>query len=464
MRAALRPLRHRDYRLLALSLVASLVGAGVLGGALVWQVVALGGGPAQLGWVTTAQAGGVLVTALPGGVLADRLPQRAILLTVEAVKALAIGGCAVLSLTGQLHIGHLVGAALLGGIADGLYYPAYSAFLPKLVPAEDLLPANGLEGAFRPTLLTAIGPAAAGAVVAAVSPGAALALAALGAAVAAGALLPARVPEVMPGRVGDMVRGEESAEASGDAVAVGIGAGAGAGIGAEDRVATGAPKPPHPVASVLRDLLEGFRFMVVTPWLWATLGFASLAVLAIMGPFDVLLPFAIKDHAGGGPGDHAFVLGAFGVGGAIAALVVASRPMPRRYLTLMILLWGWGSLPVIILGVTSSIAVMVAAAFAVGATFQAATVIWGTLLQRRVPPALLGRVSSLDFFVSLLFMPISMALAVPVSSVIGLSGTFVGAGAIPAVLAIVFIVVAKLPADEIAHPLDTAVAPERERR
>jgi hypothetical protein len=40
-------------------------------------------------------------------------------------------------------------------------------------------------------------------------------------------------------------------------------------------------------------------------------------------------------------------------------------------------------------------------------------VIWGTLLQRRVPPHLLGRVSSLDFFVSLALMPVSMALAGP---------------------------------------------------
>jgi DHA3 family tetracycline resistance protein-like MFS transporter len=31
-------------------------------------------------------------------------------------------------------------------------------------------------------------------------------------------------------------------------------------------------------------------------------------------------------------------------------------------------------------------------------------VIWGTLLQRRVPKEMLGRVSSLDFFVSLVFM------------------------------------------------------------
>ncbi|MDO5711840.1 MAG: MFS transporter [Micrococcales bacterium] len=444
--AALRPLRHRDYRLLAASLVASLFGAGVLVVALVWQVVALGGGPGQLGWVTTAQAGGLLITALPGGVLADRLPQRVILLCVEGVKAVAIGGCAALSLTGQLHLGHLIAAALVGGVADGLYYPAYSAFLPKLVPAEDLLPANGLEGIFRPTLLNAVGPAVAGAVVAAISPGAALTLAALGAALAAGALLPVQVPGDMPGRVTDAATAVRTGDNADDSCAP--------GAGSDSRPTDQGTPHVHPVASVLTDLLDGFRFMVATPWLWATLGFASLAVLAIMGPFDVLLPFAIKDHAGGGPSDHALVLAAFGIGGALGSLVVASRPMPRRYLTSMILLWGWGSLPVVLMGTTGSIWVMVSAAFVVGAAFQAATVIWGTLLQRRVPAALLGRVSSLDFFVSLLFMPISMALAVPVSSVVGLSGTFVAAGAVPATLAMVFIYVAKLPADEIAHPLD----------
>ncbi len=440
---ALRPLRHRDYRLLAASLVASLFGAGVLVVALVWQVVGLGGGPAQLAWVTTAQAGGMLITALPGGVLADRLPQRAILLSVETVKALAIGICAVLSLTGQLHIAHLVVAALIGGVADGLYYPAYSAFLPKLVPAADLLPANGLEGVFRPTLLNAIGPATAGGVIAALSPGAALGLASAGAAIAASALVPLRVPDNMPGRI--------------------TGA-----VAAPDPVMTPADAPPErstsrlqsmasPMRSVIRDLVEGFRFMVATPWLWATLGFACLMVLAIMGPVDVLLPFAIKDHAGGGPGDHALVLAAFGAGGAIGSLVVASRAMPRRYLTLMILCWGWGGLPLVLIGFTGSVWVMAVSAFTVGLTFQAATVIWGTLLQRRVPPALLGRVSSLDFFVSLLFMPISMALAVPVSSLIGLTNTFIVAGVAPALLALIFIYVARLPADEIAHPLDSSL-------
>ena len=88
-------------------------------------------------------------------------------------------------------------------------------------------------------------------------------------------------------------------------------------------------------------------------------------------------------------------------------------------------------------------------------------VIWGTLLQRRVPPHLLGRVSSLDFFVSLALMPVSMAVAGPVGEWIGIPMTFVLAGAVPVFLAVAAILAWRLPADEIAHPLDPApAAPE----
>jgi MFS family permease len=96
---------------------------------------------------------------------------------------------------------------------------------------------------------------------------------------------------------------------------------------------------------------------------------------------------------------------------------------------------------------------MAVALFLTGFTGSAAQVIWGTLLQRRVPAALLGRVSSLDFFVSLLLMPVSMALAGPLSELIGLRNTFFIAGLVPGVVAVVAILWARLPADEVAHPL-----------
>jgi MFS family permease len=411
---ALSPLRHSAYRLLALSLALSLLTQGLWAIAVVWQVVALDGGPAALSVVTGLSAGGMLATTLIGGALADRTPQRRLLLAVALVQAAVVAVAAGLSLTGALELWQLAVVSLVDGVALGVYYPAYSSLVPSLVPAEDLLAANGLEGVVRPVLAQAAGPAAAGFLVASFSPGAALA--ATSAAALAAACCVAALPTTPVRR--------EPGDGS-----------AGGGL--------------------LSDVREGFVYMVRTPWLLATLLFASLMLLVFMGPFEVLVPFAIQD-VGGGPSQHAWVLAAWGVGGAVGSLTVASLRLPRRYLTVMNLLFGLGCVPMVVFAFATDLWPMVVAGAVMGGTFQAGMVIWGTLLQRRVPAALLGRVSSLDFFVSLSFMPLSMALAGTVSEVIGLTATFLVAGLVPPVLAAVAIMAARLPADEIAHPLDLA--------
>jgi MFS family permease len=410
---ALSPLRHPSYRLLAASMALSLLAAGLWAVAVVWQVVALRGGPAALSLVTALGAGGMLASTLLGGALADRIPQRRILLATELVQGLTMAVVAALSLAGASSLGQLAAMSLVAGLAMGLYYPAYSALVPALVPEGDLLAVNGLEGMVRPMLQNAAGPAAAGFLVASISPGAALA------ATAAASLLAATCLWALPTTP---VRRELPADAE-----------AGTGL--------------------LADVREGFVYMVRTPWLLGTLVFASLMLLVFIGPLEVLVPFAIKD-AGGGPTQHAYVLAAFGIGGAVGSLVVASLRLPRRYLTVMNLLWGVGCVPLVVFGLATDLWLMIAAGAVMGATFQAGMVIWGTLLQRRVPPALLGRVSSLDFFVSISFMPLSMALAGTVSQVIGLTATFLVGGLAPVALAVAAVVAARMPADEIAHPLD----------
>jgi MFS family permease len=410
---ALSPLRHPHYRLLAASMALSLLAAGLWAVAVVWQVVALQGDPAALALVTALGAGGMLATTLLGGALADRIPQRRILLATELLQAGAMAVVAALSLGGALHLWQLAAVSVVSGLALGLYYPAYSALVPALVPEGELLAVNGLEGMVRPVLQNAAGPAAAGFLVASLSPGAALA------ATSTASLLAASCLWALP----------------------------------TTRVRRDPPADGEAATGLLADVREGFVYMVRTPWLLATLLFASFMLLVFIGPLEVLVPFAIKD-AGGGPTQHAYVLAAFGIGGAVGSLVVASLRLPRRYLTVMNLLWGLGCIPLAVFGFRADLWIMIAAGAVMGATFQAGMVIWGTLLQRRVPPALLGRVSSLDFFVSLSFMPLSMALAGTVSGVIGLTTTFLLAGLAPPVMAVVAIVVARLPADEIAHPLD----------
>ena len=296
---ALQPLRQRGYRLLAASLGLSLLANGSWAIAVVWQVVALGGGPAEVSLVSGLTAGGTLAVALLGGVLADRVPQRHILLVVALLQAVPVAGVAVLSLSDGLPLWVLAGVGLLGGVGMGLYYPAYSALVPALLPEDELLAANGLEGMMRPLLHQVAGPVAAGLLVEAASPGVALLVTA--AAAAGAALCVAAVPVTR-------IRREPAAV------------------------------PTHPLRAMAADLREGFAYMVRTPWLLATLLFASLMLLVMLGPFEVLAPFAIRDRAGGGPADHALVLTAFGIGGALGSLLISSRPLPRRYLTGMNLL------------------------------------------------------------------------------------------------------------------------------
>jgi MFS family permease len=409
----LRPFVHHEYRLLVTSMAASLFASGLWLVAIVYQVIALDGGPSELSLVAAASSAGLLVSVLLGGVAADRLPKRGVMIGVEVVRVVSAGAAGVLSVLGMLQLWHLAVIAFVIGAAEAFFYPAYSAILPTLLPADELLAANGVEGTLRPIAQQALGPALAGLLIGAFVPGMSLLLAAGIYALALVALLAMRSVPV--------------------------------------------PADPEARSSVLADLAEGFRYLFRTGWLFATLAFASLYVLVLIGPIEVLLPFAVRDQTGGGASSFALVLGAFGVGGAAGSLAVSSWRLPRRYLTAMILLWGAGAAPLTLIGLTRHLWVMAVASFVVGFTGAVAMVIWGTLLQRRVPRHLLGRVSSLDFFVSLALMPVSMALAGPAGEWLGVPMTFVLAGAIPVFLAVAAIVGWRLPADEIAHPLDTPV-------
>ncbi len=413
---ALRPFAEGQYRLLVAALTASLFGSGMWLVAVVWQVIAMDGGPGDLSLVATAAAVGLLAAVLLGGVAADRLPRRSILIAVEATKALTTGVGAALAISGGIEIWHLVVISLVLGLADAFFYPAYSALLPSILPADQLLAANGMEGMLRPVILQAIGPVVASAAISAFSPGHAIAVVALlQAAAVLGLAFLRSIPVVRD------LQGSNSVKAA------------------------------------LVDIREGFRCMVKTPWLLATLLFACAFVLLTMGPIQVLLPFVVRDQLGGGPQAFAYALAAFGLGGAAGSLAVASRRLPRRYLTAMNLAWGLGCLPMMLIGFSSQLWLVIVALALTGFTFSAGNVIWGTLLQRRVPPELLGRVSSLDFFVSLALMPVSMALAGPVGERLGYPLTFALAGSLPLLLAFAAIYLARMPKDELEHPLDTAV-------
>lgn len=408
----LAPFGFREYRLLIAALSVFIFAEGMWAVVMALQVMELDHDPTALSLVATCLSVGLVAFVLVGGIAADRIPQRTIIIAVEAVNCAVVGAVAVLGLLDQLRVWHMAAAAALLGIAAAFFFPAYSAYLPRILPADQLLAANGIEGAVRPVLQRAVGPAVAGVLVGATFP--TLGAVTVAALFAVGLLLLVAARPVTKSLVDEPVR----------------------------------EKP-----RVLSDLRAGFSFMTRTPWLLWTLLFASMFVLVVLGPIEVLLPFIAVERFADGPRMFGLLLAACGIGGALGALAVSSGRLPRRYLTTMMLMWGLGSLFLVVVGRTESFPLMAAALFVVGVTDGAGMVIWGTLLQRRVPPEMIGRVSSLDFFVSLAFMPVSMALAGPLSKVLSMQTIFLIAGVVPIVLAVIALWAAHMPRDEIAHPL-----------
>jgi MFS family permease len=412
-----RPLAHRDFRMLFGAVVLSIFGAGMWAVVMVYTVIDAGGGPVELSVVAAANAVGLLVCAIPGGIAADRIPRRLLLRVVELVNLLAITSIAVAGVFGVVTIPHLAIVAFALGAGAGFFFPAYSAILPRILPPAQLLAANGLEGAIRPAQQQAAGPAAAGMIVAAVLAPAHAAWGVVAAHAVAFVLLLFVGPEPPPSA-------DEQREA------------------------------PSGVRGVFHDLREAVGFTVRTPWLLWTLLFATGWVLVFIGPEEVLLPFVTRDRVGEDPRLFGFLLAIYGIGGVVGSIVVSSMRLPRRYLTVMMGVWGVSTLPFAVVGITHEYWLMALCLFLVGFGFSYGNVIWGTLLQRRVPRHMLGRVSSLDFFVSLALMPLSMALAGPLAQVVPIEWIFIAAGVIPLFLGIIAYLVARMPADEIAHPLD----------
>jgi hypothetical protein len=68
------------------------------------------------------------------------------------------------------------------------------------------------------------------------------------------------------------------------------------------------------------------------------------------------------------------------------------------------------------------------ASLAFNALETAGTIVWATAKQRHVPAALLGRVSSLDWLISIGLLPLSFALTGPVSGLLGARTTLIAAG------------------------------------
>jgi hypothetical protein len=96
--------------------------------------------------------------------------------------------------------------------------------------------------------------------------------------------------------------------------------------------------------------------------------------------------------------------------------------------------WTLATLAVAGYGLATAAWQLMVACLVFNALETAGTIVWATIKQRHVPSSMLGRVSSLDWLISIGLLPISFALTAPVAAALGVRATLVGAGLVGAAI------------------------------
>lgn len=401
-KAWLRPLRERNFRLFFLGQTTSQVGTGMAPVAVAFAVLAHGS-VSDVGYVLAAGTVPVVVLLLVGGVVGDRISRRRLLLEADSLRTLAELGLGLWVLVGHPPLWGFIALAALMGIGQAFFTPAMTGIVPQLLSADLLQQGNALNG-ISTSAGGIVGPAIAGVIVAVSSPGWAI--------LADAATYLVSVISLM------LIRVDWSAA-------------------------------EHPEA-FMALLREGWREFWARAWLWAIVIQWSF-VNALFASFFVLGPLVAKQSLGGASSWGA-ILAAEGTGAVIGGVVML-REHPRRPLLVATLSTLMYPLPLFFLAARSTTAAVAVAAF-VGGLFMAVFMVqWTTTMQREIPAHVLSRVSAYDWFGSLVFAPMGMALAGPVASKIGISRTLIGCGAL-----IILFVVATLLVPSVVR----LTAPARE--
>jgi MFS family permease len=380
--SVLTPLRHRDFRVLWTGMAVSLIGDGIFLVAVAWESYSLWNNPAALSIVGIGMTIPTVLFLLIGGVISDRYDRRFVMASADALRAAAVGAIAVFAAIHALRFWELVALVAVYGIGTAFFTPAFDAIVPDLVPSYDLPPANSLDQFVRPIALRLAGPVVGGALVA-VGAGIAFAVDAVSFAASLVAVL--------------AIARRVSTHGS-------------------NHVSTGA---------ALRD---GLRFVRSRVWLWGTLVSAAIAYFIFLGPTEVLLPFIVKNDLHASARTLGLVFAAGGIGAVGAAIFMGRYGHPRRSVTVMYATWTLATLAIVGYGIARAAWQLMLACLLFNALEAAGTIVWATIKQRHVPGTLLARVSSLDWLISIGFLPISLALTAPVAGALGARTTLVGAG------------------------------------
>jgi MFS family permease len=315
------------------------------------------------------------------GAAADRWSRRKCAVVADLARAVALIGIA---LVGSIEA--TVALALLGGLGAGLFQPAILAGLPSLVREERVPAAMSLYGSIR-EIGTTIGPALAAAALLAVGPETLVFVD------GATFLVSAAVLAALP-------------------------------FGGRPERPAGELRLP----SLLEDAREGLRATARLPGV-RTLILASSAVLLFAGMLNVAeLLFARNELDVGASGFSLLV--ALGGLGIVIGSSLGARPAPlveqrRRYLAGVLLMGG----ALIALSVTPDFWLACPIVVLIGAGNGLVLVYGRVLVQRLVPPHLLGRVFGIKDALTSTAFGVAFVTAGALVSLIGTRSLLAVAGA-----------------------------------
>jgi MFS family permease len=357
----------------------SLVGTWMQTVAQAWLVLELTGSGTALGMVAAAQFLPILLLAPYGGLLADRLDKRRVLIATQVglgVIALTLG---VLVVTGAVRLWMVVGLALLLGLVTAADNPARQAFAHEMVGPERLRNAVSLNSVMV-NAARAIGPAAAGLLIAGTGTGVCFLVNAASYAAVVLALATMDVGEL---------------------------------------------RPSPPAAREPGQVREGLRYVGRTPQL-----LIPLLMLALIGTlayeFKVVLPLLATGPFGGDATTYGLLTSAMGAGAIVGGLLVAGHGHTGlRPLTVAAALFGAAILAT---ALAPTLAVAVIALTLVGAASVSFLATGNTTLQLASEPRFRGRVMALWTVAFLGSTPLGAPIVGVVSEHIGPRGGLVVGG------------------------------------
>jgi len=373
------PLRAPLFRWYFASRSINLIGNTMAPVALAFAVLQVSSAAIALGVVLAARTIPLLVFLLLGGVAADRFGRARVIAVSNLASGLSQAAAAALLLTGHAQLWHLVVLSVVNGTAAAAGIPAMNGLMPQLVSRELLQEANAMTSLTR-AVLAILGPSLAAVFVVGAGPGWALLVDAGSWLLATLLMLPVRV--------------------------------------------SGVSAPPR--RSLLHDLADGWGFFRTTTWLWLGVSATCLLNALYEGAFITLGPVRAQ-RSELGPHGWGLTLSVQGVGVLLATLALLRWRLRRPLLLGMVGMALFG-LPMVALGSTTRLPVVLVAALLSGLGIQVFSMGWNLALQENIPQDLLSRASSYDQLGSYAAIPIGQICLGPVAAAYGLGQVMLACG------------------------------------